>query len=411
VNQIALQADGKILVAGSFGSFGGTFANNVIRLNSNGSVDNDFSAGNGSDGTLYAIAPSPDGKIAVGGAFTNLGGSISQNVGRVSTNGLVDSDFLIGSQVNARVLAIAVQPDGKLVIGGDFTTPVPHIARINSDGSLDVSFNPDNGTDGSVKAIAIQPDGRILVGGSFTRIGGMNVRGIARLLPTGLLDSSFDVGPGVNGTVNAISLAPDGSIFIAGDFTTVNGAARPRIAELNANGTLNALFAPASGPNGVVNAILFYRGKLYAGGNFTSVANTPRKNLARFNADGSLDPDFDPGIGPDAPVNSIAAQSTGQILIAGNFSTVNGFSSPGIARLNGEAVNPNQQVRVTAVHAANGFVLLSFSSEIGQSYVIEGSTDLRTWQPLETKFAQGESTDFSAPSTSPYQFYRVRVNP
>ncbi len=407
VSEILIQPDGKIVAVGAFSSFGGQFANNVVRLNSNGSIDNSFSTGNGTDGSAFTVARSFDGKISIGGAFTNIGGISRRFVGKVLTNGFVDTDFSKSAGENARALALAAQSDGKVLVGGDFTTPAAHILRLNTDGSLDVSFNPDTGTDGPVNDIAVLSSGRILIGGSFTNVGNTASRGLARLLPNGLLDSSFKIGTGVAGAVNSIFVSADNTIMIAGNFTGVNGAGRSRVARLNADGSVDQSFNPAA-INGTINDVIVYRGKVYVAGSFTTVGNVPRKNLARLNPDGSLDESFDPGIGPDAAVNSLVAQSTGQIIIAGNFQTVNGFSTPGIARLNAETVLPSQDIVLTVIHATNGFLLFTFTSEIGQSYVIEGSTDLKSWQAVDTKVATSTTTDYSTPTNGPFKFFRVR---
>src|SRR5205823_4782714 len=98
-------------------------------------------------------------------------------------------------------------------------------------------------------------------------------------------------------------------------------------------------------------------------------------------------------------------------LIGGDFTTVNGFTSQGVARLNSETFTPGGEIRVSAIRAANGFILFTFSSDIGSTYVIEGSTDLRTWQPVQNMIAAAASTDFNAPITGRFKFYRIRLNP
>jgi len=186
----------------------------------------------------------------------------------------------------------------------------------------------------------------------------------------------------------------------------VNGAGRTRVARLNSDGSVDQSFTPAA-VNGVVNDILEYRGKVYIVGNFTTVGGVPRNRVARLNSDGSLDTSFDPGAGPDAAVYSVAAQSTGGILIAGAFQTVNSFSTPGIARLNAEKV-VIQPITLSVTHSSNGFLLCSFTSEPGATYIIEGSTDLHSWTQVDSKVATGPTTDFSTPTTGPFKFFRVK---
>ena len=126
---------------------------------------------------------------------------------------------------NGAVRVVVVQPDGKILIGGDFTTLSPNggaavtrnrIARLNPDGTLDTAFNPN--ANGAVYAIAVQADGKILVGGVFTdSIGGQTRNRIARLDATTGLADSFD--PNANDAVVAIAVQADGKILVGGVFT------------------------------------------------------------------------------------------------------------------------------------------------------------------------------------------------
>lgn len=410
VRDIDIQADGKILVGGEFVGFNGFFVGGITRLNPDGSLDSSY-FGSGVDGAVFSLSQTSDGKVSAGGNFTIIEGFLPRPfVARFDTNGLADTTFFASAGENARVLAVEAQDDGKVVVGGDFTTPTRHILRLNSDGTLDVSFSPDGGTDAPVRDIAIQSDGRILIAGDFTRVGNVAVRGIARLLPTGLLDSSFRIGQGANGSVHAVVIAPDGKILIGGNFTSVNNASRTRVARLNPDGSVDASFNLPGGADAAVNAVLIARGKIYIAGEFTTAGSVPRVRVARLEFDGTLDAEFNPGTGPDGPVYALAGQENGQVLIGGDFNTVNGYSTPGIARINGEKVTASES-RVTGARIAGGAIQLTFTSEIGLAYVIEGSDDLRTWVPIETMVASSSSTNFSAPANEPRKFYRVRVNP
>ena len=158
---------------------GTTPRNRIGRLNADGSLDASFNPG--ANGAVFAMAVQPDGKILVGGVFTTLGGggtgtTTRNRIGRLNADGSLDTGFNPGA--NGTVCALAVQPDGKILVGGGFTTlrrrdrhdDAQHIGRLNADGSLDTSFNP--GANDDVYAVAVQPDGKILVGGDFTTLGG-----------------------------------------------------------------------------------------------------------------------------------------------------------------------------------------------------------------------------------------------
>ena len=128
---------------------------------------------------------------------------------------------------NGSVYAIAVQPDGKTLVGGDMPT---RIERYNPDGSFDTSFNPGAGANGTVHAVALQADGKVIIGGAFTTYGGVARNRVARLNADGSLDTTFDPGTGANGTVHGLVLLSSGQLVIGGTFTSYAGVARSYIA-------------------------------------------------------------------------------------------------------------------------------------------------------------------------------------
>jgi uncharacterized delta-60 repeat protein len=342
---LAEQADGKILIGGSFNLMGGGNAgmstcNNLGRLNPDGSLDASFNPG--AKGVVRAIAVQPDGKILVAGAFSALGGVVGDvlryNIGRLNPDGTVDTDFNPGT--NNPVYSLALQPDGKILVGGDFSalgggglgmTPRKFIARLNADGTVDPYFDP--GATGDVLTLALQPDGKIVAGGAFTALGGS--RGatprhyIGRLYADGAVDLTFD--PGVNNYVRAIKVQEDGRILVGGDFTAMGGGEtganqRNHIGRLHADGSLDAGFDP--GANAIVRAIAVQNdGRILVAGSFATLGGgssgqTTRNFLGRLLPDGSLDDGFDPGA--DAPVYALATQPDRKILVAGAFSNLGG---------------------------------------------------------------------------------------
>ena len=170
VEAIAVQADGKILVGGAFSMLGGggtgtTQRRDIARLNLDGSLDAAFNPG--ANGTVLALAVQADGKIVVGGSFTSLAGAVRNNLGRLNPDGSLDAAFnpgASGSIFAGEVDAVAIQPDGKILVGGEFlalgggtgTTPRSRIGRLNADGSVDATFNP--GANEAVISLAVQPD-------------------------------------------------------------------------------------------------------------------------------------------------------------------------------------------------------------------------------------------------------------
>jgi len=231
-----------------------------------------------------------------------------------SGNGLFNHQIWYSSpdRPDKEVLTVSLQPDGKILIGGFFTSigerPRVGIARLNSDGSLDTAF--DAGANGNVNAIAVQRDGRILLGGYFTSVGGQSRIGIARINGYGALDASFNPNPftpnhwrdpatngldtfdpKVRGVLNSIALQSDGKILMGGAFDSVADQRRVGIARLNEDGSLDNDFDP--GLNSRVNSIIVLPdGRIVIGGDFTLAGGRPCFRIALLNQDGSLDAEY-----------------------------------------------------------------------------------------------------------------------
>jgi uncharacterized delta-60 repeat protein len=221
---LAVQPDGKVLVGGQFTTIAGQTRNRLARLNADGSLDSGFAATD-VDNDVNAIAVQADGRIVIGGAFTQVGAYLRNHIARLNADGSVDTAFdpsANGTSVNA----LALQPDGKLVLGGGFTSLSPsgggaltrnNIARLNADGSVDTAFNPN--ASGNVLALALQPDGKLVAGGVFTSLapngGGAITRNhIVRLNADGSVDTAFD--PNADSYVAALALQPDGKLLLGG---------------------------------------------------------------------------------------------------------------------------------------------------------------------------------------------------
>jgi uncharacterized delta-60 repeat protein len=194
----------------------------IARLNADSSLDLSFNPGSGANRVVFALALQPDGKVLISGNFTAVDGVSRNGIARLNADGSLDRSFDPGSGANWRINALALQPDGKVLIGGGFTAvngvTRNGIARLNADGSLDPSFDPRGGVSGGdqgVYAFALQPAGKMLIGGVFTAVDGVSRSGIARLNADGSLDPSFDP-RGVAGNTYAITVQPDGKVLMGG---------------------------------------------------------------------------------------------------------------------------------------------------------------------------------------------------
>src|SRR5262249_17717925 len=150
------------------------------------------------DNYVYALALQLDDKILLSGYFTFINGTNRNRIARLNTDGSLDSSFDPGTGANNYVYPVAAQPDGKVLIGGNFTfineTNRNRVARLNIDGSLDTTFDPGDGPSDQVNCLALQTDGKVVIGGNFTRINNTNRNYIARLNADGSLDDGFNPG-------------------------------------------------------------------------------------------------------------------------------------------------------------------------------------------------------------------------
>ena len=300
VRVVVVQPDGKILIGGDFTTLspnGGAAVtrNRIARLNPDGTLDTAFNPN--ANGTVYSIAVQADGKILAGGDFTanSIGGQTRNHIARLdATTGLADS---FDPNANNDVHSIAVQADGKILAGGDFTANSIGgqtrncIARLDATTGLADSFDPN--ANNLVFSIAVQADGKILAGGDFANsIGGQTRNRIARLDATTGLADSFD--PNANNFVHSIAVQADGKILAGGDFpNSIGGQTRNRIARLDATTGLADSFDPNA--NNIVNSIAVQAdGKILAGGNFTSIGGQTRNHIARLDATTGLADSFDP---------------------------------------------------------------------------------------------------------------------
>ncbi|MCZ7634823.1 MAG: delta-60 repeat domain-containing protein [Verrucomicrobia bacterium] len=294
---------------------------------------------------MHDLALQADGRVVVVGSFTEILGVSQNRIARLNTDGSLNTSFDPGTGANGVIRAVALQSDGKLVIGGDFTAyngiTRNRLARLNTDGSLDAGFVPGTGMNNNVQDVIVDGSGRILVGGQFTQVAGTTQRYLARLTATGALDPFFNMAVGFNNTVNALAIQPDGRILAAGAFTTVNQIGRVRIARLGEDASVDLSFDPGSGPSSTLLAVAAPSdGNVLIGGQFTSVAGQNRRYVARLNADGGSATSTAPQM-----VVSPAAQQVNAGLSA-SFTVVAGGSPP--PTINGRSMATRCQEARTA---------------------------------------------------------------
>jgi uncharacterized delta-60 repeat protein/uncharacterized repeat protein (TIGR01451 family) len=185
INTVTIQNNGKIIIGGYFSTYNGTAINNIARLNTDGSLDTSFNIGTGPNSEVETIAIQTDGKIIVAGDFTSYNGTARNHIARLNSDGSLDTTFNVGSGTNSYVWTTLIQSDGKIIIGGFFTSynglATNYIARLNSNGSLDASFNVGIWPNTFVETTAIQSDGKIIIAGQFSTYNGKTYNNIVRV--------------------------------------------------------------------------------------------------------------------------------------------------------------------------------------------------------------------------------------
>ena len=394
VTNVAIQADGKIIVSGNFSSFNGVAANKIARLLSDGRIDVSFNIGSGFNDDVNTMVLQPDGKIILGGKFTDYNGIISNRIIRLNNDATIDDNFLTGSGLStdavqiiktdsfgnimvggsfkgfydgtdvnrvfflnangtlksnfdigsgpgsASVLALANVADGSWYIGGSFSAfdgqNQGRLVKVNVDGEHDTSYlTAGIGFDNVVQKVVSLKDKKTMVFGNFTRFNGAFVSRINRLLEDGTIDGTFNTGKsGANNLIKTAALQVDGKIIIGGNFTKYNEVTSNRLVRILADGTIDNTFNIGSGFKSQVYAIAVEDKKIIVAGNFTTYNDAPAGRIVRLLEDGSRDSDFNVGLGADAIIEALLIQADGKILVAGRFNTFNGQPFSRLVRLN-----------------------------------------------------------------------------
>jgi len=351
VRTLSVQSDGKIIVGGDFRYYNGNERNRLTRIYSSGIEDVTFytnltSVGDttGFDSNIYIIAVQSDGKILVGGTFSQLNGITRNRLVRLNSDGTEDTIFysnLISSGDNSGfndiIKTIAIQSDGKIIVGGGFSTlngnSRKFLVRLNSDGTEDTTFytniisgGDSSGFDGYVSTTAIQSDGKIIVGGTFEVLNGNVKRFLVRLNSDGTEDTTFytnltSTGSnyGFGGDVYTTAIQSDGKILVGGIFGALNGDSNYQsLCRLNSTGIVDSSYIIQPNSN-VYSMTVEPSDILMVGGTFSTIKNgtiSTTKSLARIDVNGNIINDFaNTSVGSGAGVNALAQQGYNRIMV------------------------------------------------------------------------------------------------
>lgn len=351
VSALALFPNGNVLSGSTF---------RLQRTRPDSTPDVTYASWQNVQHNTYAIVRKPDDSVLVASDSSLL---------HYLADGTIDNTFNV--QADGAITSVALQADGKLIVGGSFQNiagaPRQNLARLLDNGTIEAAFVAD--ANYPVNAVAVQGDQRILVGGAFDRIGGRSMTRLARLETTGAVDTSF-VAP-VNSTVNSIILQADGRIILGGSFSQVSGQARVYIARLLPSGALDSSFAPiatvnADGRQHVKGLALQEDGRLLVLGTFTQIDNITRTYVARF-------------LNTDPATSSLQVDANGATWLRGG-------TCPDLSRVtfqiytNGLDASPRMlATRVASGWSLPGLVLPPQSIILAEGYAVGGRYNGSSW--------------------------------
>jgi len=407
----AVLPDGKLVVGGDFDAIDGINRKSIARFNTDGSLDLSFDPGSGPNGSIEsvkAVAAQPDGKVLIGGAFTSYNGTARNRIARLNTDGSLDTDFNPGTGFSSRVFSLSLQDDGKLIVGGGFTSynsqsGKQYLVRLNTNATLDATFAIGTGPNSTVNTTALQPDGKILLGGLFNSINGTNRNGRARLLSTGVVDTNFvPVGASIL-DVRTCAFQPDGKVWFGGYFFYTTGDTNwTTLQRLNPNGSLDATVLTGREIAEMVFAVApFAHGSALFGGGIFNSSSAPATRLGQVTASGSIDTTFTPTNPIVDQVFALSVVSNSTVFCGGDFTAVYRQPRYGLARL--VDIRPRLHVDENAARQPFQFVL---SGLPGWNYRIESSTNLTTWTTF-TNVTSGGDDAFQDSTGAPGKYFRA----
>lgn len=329
--------DASIIVPGDFKTVNSLARTDLVKVLPAGNVDLNFDPGNtfeASDLHTGKAVILPDGKFLVSAVKLSPAFPVEPDnrFYRFNPDGTLDTTIEPPAELT-QIDEWTLDSSNRILVFGQLGG-ITRYLRLNSDGSLDTTYNPTLTKRGIVNKIAVQPDGKVLIYGDFNRIGGTIKNNFARINSDGTLDPTFDAGSGFDVVPAEINAQADGKILAIGDFTSYDGTSVSRFVRLNSDGSLDTSFSPTFSSS-VVSVVSLANGQILVGGSFATVNGNNQPKLAKLNSDGSLDASFAPVIG-SGTVRSIFVESGGQIIVAGAFSGVNGFNRSNLVRLNSD---------------------------------------------------------------------------
>jgi uncharacterized delta-60 repeat protein len=415
VHATLVQSNGKILIGGSFTNVSGHYSPFLARLNPDGSFDDSFAAV--IDGTVNRLLQLPNGDILVAGEFAQLQGHTRRCLGMLGSDGTINTEFDATEAYAAgeAIYALAVQEDGKIVTGSKISPEAgqesSRLTRLGPLGGLDKGFNRTQLNSDVYVPLAILPleRGQLLVGGTFQVPG----HGLVLVDEAGVVQKTFSEVMAPNSSVFVLQKLTNGNILIGGALVDQQTTRSFMLHQLTPEWKWSPDFAPVQGekvPNSFVRtALVQLDGKIVFAGQFYYVQGYWRRHIARVDASGVVDPCFNPtfGLGGIYGAHALALQADKRIVAGGMF----GVLRPGGINVNLTRLLPQTDCNITRVDGFRldgGFSIYGNTPPGGTNY-LQSSTDCVEWKDLSTNTEPYFVTEIY--TNEPAAFFRIRRDP
>lgn len=347
INSVLVQDDGKVIIGGNISTVGGVSRRGIARLNVNGTLDTSFNPGSGfqtgtSAGTVDHMVLQPDGRLIVAGSWLSFNGASVTNLVRLNTDGTLDATLNTGTGFNNAIKGLVLQPDGKILVVGSFLTyngtSRPCIARLQTTGTLDGSFSPTLAGGNAGYALALRADGKVWLSGSFTSVNGLPRQKFVLLSASGATDPGFVPATITFNGVNTIAAQADGKLIVGKSFNGSNGAALDYLTRFNADGSIDPVFAGVDFSSVVQQVMVLPDQRIVVLGPFEAYGSRGECHFTRLMPDGSVDPTWAQANAFDLAAYNVVLQPDGKLVVVGGFLSYFSRTANRVARLhpNGE---------------------------------------------------------------------------
>jgi uncharacterized delta-60 repeat protein len=434
-SMISEQSDGKLIIVGTFTTFNGISKKNIVRLNLDGTIDTSFNVGSSSNGYIACVKIQNDGKILCGGKFSQFNGQAKASMVRLNSDGTIDNSFNIGAGFkniinsftqDGIIKTIDIQNDNKIIVGGKFlkfnNIVKINLVRLNSNGTIDTGFNigiggGNNTTDGTNngqinKIIYDNSSNKIYATGTINNFNGNPSYNLLRLNSDGTTDTTFNFtsiigynGLNSNGYIYDMNLQSNGKILLGGEDINLNnctGSYCSKIVQINQDGSIDNTFdCSLVGAYTNVYSIDSFNDFIIISGQFTSVNFGPiyKGSIVKVLQNGLTDLSFNPNLGTDASLPiflSSVSLNDGNIVASTSYSlnyvypngNTNGIYNErltaGLVKITSDgSIDQNDYSNfltsnlsgncLTKDNASNLIVSNSFTRKIGENGVINSS--------------------------------------